>query len=623
MTEPQPTSDLPNLNRADEISMQLFVPNRTAPKSGCFDSSPVSVKGWIGRLPMANIGETSKLLYEALIDLNHQDIPAQQRFKTLELLHKPVNYVTENMKKHFIGQTLPLSATTLKIAHLSREMTHAFATGYKVLVMEQIAGVGRKDKKLLITATHRSIKLLSLVLLRTYQVYEPYPDSVWLEIHSLYRYAEDNHLHKSKVADDTAPQQDPSSITDAYKQVLLLALACPYRLRHSEAEEIYHALEEWAHYSELQAVGANDEDTLFAVNLDSDQPPSYLVLRDRAEIRNTRRLLNTRKLAHRVRKALAEKRESGSSGKQQMRTNTLRQLMLAWGVMPKRRSSRVKEHSQIIAAMGLSTIHYFVSGEVAFNNASLAPACQPDQGAGAGIPRFQDRARFQAKMLGGQEGKLPDVWEMNYRIEGQDGPSNTEMAVALAATGGMGIDINHCAQSWKMVNVSAGGYCLLWDNPETTRAQVGELMGIREQSDPDTFHWRLGVIRWLKVAEKRGLELGVQMLSPGAVAIAARLDKKIRANNEDHTRGLLLPKITSIQQSSTLLLPSPPFKVGHTIIANCHGKDLRMKLTKLFENTGSFAQFQFQSLGEIEQITSHKTPPTPRPRDFDDIWDLL
>jgi hypothetical protein len=297
--------------------------------------------------------------------------------------------------------------------------------------------------------------------------------------------------------------------------------------------------------------------------------------------------------------------------------------MLAWGVMPKQRFSRVKEHSQIIAATGLSSIHYFVSGEVAFNDAAVAPNCHSDLGVGAAVPHFQDHAHFEAEAPGDEAGKLPDVWEMNYHIEGEALPSSTERAVARAAAGGVRIDPNHAAQSWKMVNVSAGGYCLLWDNPETTRAQVGELLGIREESDPDTFHWRLGVIRWLKVADKRGLELGVQMLSPGAVAVAARADRKTRTKNEGYARGLLLPEIASIQQRSTLLLPSPPFRVGDTAIVNCHGKDVRVKLTKLVENTGSFAQFQFESLGEIQQVTGNKPSRTPKPKDFDDIWELL
>ena len=232
--------------------MQLSVPNRTAPKSGSFDSNPASVKKWIDALPMANIGETTRLLFEALTDLNHQDIAAQQRFKTLELLYRPVRYVTERMKKHFVGQPLPPSPGSLKIANLSREISHALATGYKVLVMEQIAGIGRKDKKLLVIAIHRAIKQLSAVLLKAYQVYEPYPDSVWLEVHSLYRYAENNRLHKTRVSEEQAPEKNSSTIADAYKQILLLALACPYRLRHSEAEDIYKALEEWAPYATLQ-----------------------------------------------------------------------------------------------------------------------------------------------------------------------------------------------------------------------------------------------------------------------------------------------------------------------------------------------------------------------------------
>ncbi len=602
--------------------MQLSVPNRTAPKSGSFDSNPASVRKWIDALPMANIGETTRLLFEALTDLNHQDIAAQQRFKTLELLYRPVRYVTERMKKHFVGQPLPPSPSSIKIAQLSREISHALATGYKVLVMEQIAGIGRKDKKLLVTAIHRAIKQLSAVLLKAYQVYEPYPDSVWLEVHSLYRYAENNHLHKTRVTEVQAPGKKSSTITDTYKQMLLLALACPYRLRHSEAEDIYQALEEWAPYATLQGVG-EFTDALFATNLDSDQPPSYLVLRDANENCHTLRVLTTRKLAEQLRKELAEKRDTGpGQHRHQVKHSTLRRLMLAWGVMPKRRFSRVKGQSQVVVTMGLSSIHYFVSGEVAFSDASVVHDCHNELGTDRRNMPPLNHAHFGAKATREHEGKLPDVWEMDYRLEGEPRSSSVEEAVARAAVG-MQIDTSHCTQSWKMVNVSAGGYCLLWDNPEMTRAQVGELLGIREESDPDTFHWRLGVIRWLKYNDKRGLDLGVQMLSPGAVGIAARRDKKGRDRKENYTRGLLLPEIASLQQQATLLLPSPPFKPGDTAIANCHGRDVRVRLTKLVENTGSFAQFQFTSLGEVSQPQVKKPAKAPRATDYDDVWELL
>lgn len=600
--------------------MQLTVPNRTTPKKNSFDSRPTSVKAWIAELPMANIGETTRQLFEALTDLNRQDIPAGQRFKVMEMLQKPVMYVTGHMKKHYIGQAMPLAAQNLKIAHLSREISYAQATGYKILVMEQIAGVGRKDKKLLVTAMHRSVKLLSSVLLKSYQIYEAYPESVWLEIHSLYRYAESNGLHKSKILDESMGC-GPSTIANAYKQILMLALACPYRMRHTEAEAVYKALEDWVGACELKPVYKAGGEVMFAINLDTDQPPSYLVLRDTKENHSTCRILGTRRLSDLLHKRLSAKRETTKTSCQSLSRDMLRRLMLVWGVMPKRRYSRVRDHSQVVAAMGLSSIHYFVSGEAAFNDSAVSQDCSAELGITPG-PQLEEPAQFDARAISEETGNLPDVWEMKYTIEGTAKPSSTEMAVARAAAG-MQIDTSHQTQNWKMVNVSAGGYCLLWDNHDTTRAQVGELLGIREQSDPDTFHWRLGVIRWLKSVDKRGLELGIQMLSPGAVGVAARMDLKTRSRSEDFTRGLLLPEIASIQQPATMLLPSPPFKLNDTAIINCHGKDVRVRLTKLVENTGSFAQFQFESLGEIETQKPRKPNRKPLSKDFDDVWELI
>jgi len=41
------------------------------------------------------------------------------------------------------------------------------------------------------------------------------------------------------------------------------------------------------------------------------------------------------------------------------------------------------------------------------------------------------------------------------------------------------------------------------------------------------------------------------------------------------------------------------------------------------ENTGSFAQFQFTTLGEIKLPTQKKPREKPASNDFDDVWELL
>ena len=138
----------------------------------------------------------------------------------------------------------------------------------------------------------------------------------------------------------------------------------------------------------------------------------------------------------------------------------------------------------------MSAIHYFLSGEAAFNSAPAGISFQelpPGQMKSGSIQPLPVREIAPKE----RNRRRRDRQDQEYRLEGQGRPSSTEEAVARAAAG-MRIDRSFKTQSWKMVNVSAGGYCLLWDNPETTRAQVGELIGIREQSDPDSFHWRLG-----------------------------------------------------------------------------------------------------------------------------------
>jgi hypothetical protein len=590
--------------------MQLYVPRRRAPRKGCFDSTLSEVTAWVDHLPLVSIGQTTRLLYQALSDLNQQDISPQQRFQALELLRGPVEYVAGRMKRHFVGRALPLAPRKVRVARLSREITHMLATGYKIVVIDQIDGMVRQDGDLLVSSMHRAMRLLGSVLLKAYQVYEPYPESAWLEIHSLYRHAEQTGLHLIPVDDALLTGVTNSSISDTYKQILLLSLACPYRLRAAETEHVYQTLEHWAPLAELRPA-SDGSNALFVTDLDSDQPPCYLVFSHPGANHQTCRALDTRRLAEQVRRAPGK--GDADHGRIKISNSTLRRLMLAWGVMPNRRYARVRDCSEVVMTVGLNSIHYFVSGEAAF---------------GASPVGLDPHAR--SCPLGGKEHL--DSEDAHQQRDQVASPAETDTGLGHGTSaddtqdptaGGSDlppIDTTHRAQSWKMVNVSAGGYCLLWNNPETTRAQVGELVGMREQSDPDTFHWRVGVIRWLKWSSSDDLQLGVQMLSPCAVAIAARPGTG-DAEDESYEKGLLIPEITVIQQQASVLLPSHPFNVGDDAVANCQGRHVRIRLTKLVENTGSFAQFHFLPMGDVESV-SGKEESQPD-FDFDDLWKSL
>jgi len=87
----------------------LNIPEQSKPTSGSFDPRPKQVEAWVASLPMANIGESARLIYTTLCEINRLSMPAHDRYKSMELLRKPVYQITEVLKTHYISQNLPLS----------------------------------------------------------------------------------------------------------------------------------------------------------------------------------------------------------------------------------------------------------------------------------------------------------------------------------------------------------------------------------------------------------------------------------------------------------------------------------------------------------------------------------
>jgi len=148
-------------------------------------------------------------------------------------------------------------------------------------------------------------------------------------------------------------------------------------------------------------------------------------------------------------------------------------------------------------------------------------------------------------------------------------------------------------EHWKMCDMSAGGYCLLWDSESASSARVGELIALTVEEENNLGNWQLGVIRWMKYTEEHGLELGIQMLSPGARAISAHVCKG-DINTGDSLQGILLPEIKALKQQATLLLPSLPFRTGCSSTIVDAGKTQQVQLTRQLENTGSFSQYHYK-----------------------------
>ncbi len=566
--------------------MDLDLPRREKPGRLSFNTSTPAIQAWVDDLPLLNTGKTLELVSGALDQINKLDIPPLQRHEALELLSTSVMCVSDALKKGFLGKQLPLQADSLQQAKQVIELCNRMASGYRIVVDD--AGSNEAQRPLLCTAIHRALRYLSEVLLTNYQIYVPYPDGLWGIIHALFGLAEELRLSTLPVTDNTLHAAASSSIETIYKQCLLLSLACPYRMRQNEIHYVYNGLLEWATASRLNQINDTQKLGLFAVNLRADLPPAYRALHDDLPAGDNWRILDTSEMAHRMQQAISG--QAGNQGKASGLgdAQTMQRLMLAWGMMPKRKFSRYRQDASIRLVMGLNSIHQL----------SAAPAVEEDDehnGIAETIhdhqylqdPTFEKTTRISTEMRGGVRSGTSGT---------ASGSPDKLFRGAYSAAGNSANPV----ELWKMENMSAGGFCMLWDSEYASSAQVGELVAIMPREEENKDNWQLGVIRWMKFTPEHGLELGIQLLAPGATAVWAYIcEDDVHISNK--LQGILLPEIKALNQPASLLLPSLPFRTGCISTLEDHDRKEAIILTRQLENTGTFAQYNFTPAVDKEQ----------------------
>ena len=626
----------------------LDIPEHSKPTAGSFDTRPKQVEAWVAALPMANTGESARRIFSALKEINRLAISEHDRFKAMEAFRTPVYHITGILKKHYVSQNLPLSSKNQKIAELAIQLNSEMALGYKTVIdAKLIKTFSRLSNKTLTTSIHRAIRYLSNVLLCAYQIYIQHPENVWFQIHRLYLYAEENNLHATLVKDHVAPKSFlDNTISDIYKQILLLALAGPYRLRQQVMDTVYGELETWASHCHIDAYGEiENNDYAFTINLNTDAAPGYF--RDEGTANPVFcRTVNTSELAQALSNSLLSSKLSSEPSSELPSGNSTsgsgtkipeevqKRLLMTWSGKSRRAFSRTSKSNEIAITLGLSATHHYIDEIIRPLLTDPATPCPTateslhvdtqisnDEDSG---PTLDERAHYTSTPVFGisnLDDHTPDVWDPDYTYR-VNNPTYTYPHSEDPNTSNKASLYAIAPLACKGINESAGGYCLLGYleyGKDSQKVQVGELVGIRDNIDSNSTQLSIGIIRRIK-NWKNGLELGLQKLAPCADAIAtASLTED--GTHEKYQRSLVLPELSGINQSATLITHAW-HQVNDPLIANVHGHRTHIKLTKQLESTGVFSQFEFEVLEQIEKPGT-QSETTESNDEFDSVWKLI
>lgn len=590
--------------------LRLPTPDRQS--LGFCDGTPRGLKRWIDGLPKANIGETARQLYQALVDINLFQTPSDNRLKLLELLRPEVRFVCQHLERHFLNQAIVLDERPRKIANLCQALQNHLTVGYKLIVAHSMERSSKERDQLLAVALQRACHSLCGSLVRASQLYCPVPEGLWLELHQLYQIGCRQRLQRLAIRDPLAHHARGLSLEQSYITALLLGCARTNQMRQGNIARLAEALEAWSTLVRLQE--GDEPSSLFAVAPQVDGPPRYRSLHQSSALPHLLGI-DTQPLVEALRDYLTlpenERQRSRLLIPEGIGSDLLQHVTAAWGDIAERTFQRTAGQGELTLCIGMSALHFFLAGERSFAEVLKRPV------------------KLGAAVFKPSTGQ-PDIWSNAF--DAQRAPTEeihleeiqyTRVAPGTSAQPAFNRE-NHPTHRLSIVNHSPGGYCLSWPKEVPNQLQAGELLGVQASSERG---WSVAIVRWIRQVRGGGTQMGIELIAPHARPCGLVLLRRGEQSSQ-YLRALLLPEISAISQPASLITPRLPFQEGSKVMINDQGEEHNAQLTRRLTSTGSFNQFEYRRFGQEESVagksvtaSQHHQPAGEE--DFDSLWKSL
>jgi len=598
----------------------LRVPTPDCQELSFCEPSVRGVKRWLSGLPKANLGETARQLYQAMLELNKLRTTVQIRVQLLELLRPEIHFVCRELERYFINQPIVLGERPRKVASLCQALHNHLAIGYKLISVELAPQDGRERLQLFTISLQRAIRSLCAMLVRSTQLYSPTPVGLWLELHQLYAIAAAHGVHRTLVRDDLGYRVKGLSAEQSYIVALMIGSARCNQMRQQNIAQLAQLLEPWSALVRLQS--AQSPSSLFGVSSRIDGPPRYrsmFAAEERADLLGIDPHGLVRAIQRHLQSPPGAPEDETLAVPEGLSLDLLQQVSAAWGDISERSFQRTPTQGSMKLCIGMSALHYYLAGRRQFGELLKRP----------------DAARSAVFKL---NNATPDVWSVAFDAQAinEDGilPSDHIEFVrpVMATTEDEDKDepvtppSDDCFPTFEVQRVdhSPGGFCLSWSDEVPAQLQAGELLGLQDVTSQT---WSVAVVRWIRQVRGSGPQMGVELIAPSAQPCGLRLLRKTEQGSE-YLRALLLPEISVISHPATLIVPRLPFQEGQKVQINQNGDEHRALLRRRQTGTSSYNQFEYQLVGlaavpQETSFTAQGAKAALRGEDFDSLWNTL
>ena len=567
----------------NELSHLFALPDQDINRLSFCSTRVDKLTDWCESLPITQMARASAMLYQAIPEVVHLDVDPSTRLKMLEALRPSVQQCIAGMAKNLLTQSLVLNDNGYKAATVIQALQKHMTSGYSMVVtaLTTQKELKRKSHPELALAITRAITGLGLMQFRACQIYVGTPPHLWQELHCLYRIAANFNVLHEAVADNMLQSHETTNAEHAYLRCLLLACSKPNQMAQKDIAHAYYAFENWVPHCHLKPVSHNGSHNLYRINLMSDQPPAAFT-RINQQPDQWDWELDLSSLITTLQKQQQAPGSEIIKINRDISPQLLNQLIDSWQKEFQRQHPRRKVDAILQVVVGLSAIHKLLCGNKDFkllmqkNNNSIDSTHFSSCDTSFEADPWSDA--FDAGKGGAKFASFDTVFKNE-----QQGTHNTE------------------SHQVKLIDSSAGGYCLHWGQNVPVNLKAGEILAVRSgQQTP----WSISVVRWIK-QRKNSAQLGIQLLghNPEPRAISAK-----RSNGPDSP---FMPAI-ALEESSQLKLPqslitaSMPFHEKQKAQLNAFEYTSKVLLQNKLIASASISQFSYSE----QQAEAKPTKPS-------------
>ena len=442
---------------------------KALPEFSFCEPSIEGLRSWVNILPRSNIRAMANQLIVAGKELTASHCELSQLLAVLDILGEPIMTVSSGLLQQKIRHDHEFD-----IYKKRQEFFTLFGHIYCVAGQAQLKNKSAQQiDELLLKASD----FLCNATIASYQLYESPPAGCWQLLHKIYQYSLTSSFTEANAVKFSA----------SYKTIAALCCASPEKLNAGQIEVL-------TEYMRTAIVGVSicehpNKQTNFCVAYNEDQQPHRYMSnnKDENQTENDKNVIYFD--FHKIQTTLTSSCLSSEMANH---------LNSSYGPPQVRAHTRTAATGALEICSELSAIHYFLSGEQAFE--SFTHRCGTEYTTGPDTSQQTKKS------------KPNDVWNGIYASNWQQTEFNgnsIEFKIQKNRAKQSNNSTEFAVQRISISDLNPKGYKLVGNDIALRVYKPGNLIGLKHT---DEQHWHVGVIRWSK-AIKHEKQLGIELLT--------------------------------------------------------------------------------------------------------------